>query len=68
MAEWLEVAPVERELDDLLVDVYVAAHDVPGPPAGQLAGQALGHGVVPHQLPAPAIRKKSRVKLTRLQK
>ena len=52
LAEWLEVAAVEGELEDLVLQVDVAAKDVPGPPAGQLARLTLGHGMVPHQLPA----------------
>ncbi len=54
LAEGLEVASVEGELDDLVWYVNVAAEDIPGPPPGQLARLALGHSVVPHQLPAPA--------------
>jgi hypothetical protein len=54
LAEGLEVVAVKREFDDLVVDVDVAADNVARFPAGQLAGLALGHGVVPHQLAAPA--------------
>ena len=52
--EGLELVPVQREYEYLVIDVYKAAHDIPSIPPRETV-LTLTAGVEPHQLTAAII-------------